>query len=276
MGRNPTAIVLLGGFVLAAALGIWTSVDQAPRDQPLGDAGRRSAFADASVDDKTATRPWEGETPIVATFSIVACDLEQKEWGVAVQSRVLAVGSIVPFASADVGAIATQSLANTKYGPEGLRMLADGKSAEEVVKALTESDEGRERRQLGVVDREGRAASFTGAKCLEWAGAVSGKNYTCQGNILAGKNVVEDMAKAFEEKEGKLADKMVAALEAGQKAGGDKRGQQSAAILVVRQGAGYAGFDDKLIDLRVDDHATPIDELKRLLDLRLRRTHKPE
>ena len=248
---------------MAAALGI-------------GTAERPSRAVGPGETGKAAPGPWEAGPPIVATFSIVACDLEQKEWGVAVQSRVLAVGSIVPFASADVGAIATQSLANTKYGPEGLKMLADGKSAEEVIKALTEADEGRERRQVGIVDREGRAANFTGSKCLEWAGAVSGKNYTCQGNILAGENVVKDMAKAFEATEGKLADKLLAALEAGQQAGGDKRGQQSAAILIVRKGAGYAGFDDKLIDLRVDDHATPIAELKRILDLRLRRTRKAE
>jgi uncharacterized Ntn-hydrolase superfamily protein len=212
----------------------------------------------------------------VATFSIVAADLERQEWGVAVQSRVLAVGSIVPFAEAEVGAIATQSYANTTYGPRGLKMLAEGKSAEEVVKALIDEDPRREVRQLAIVDRQGRIANFTGKECLEWAGAVSGKNYSCQGNILAGESVVQEMAKAFEASEGSLAERLVAALAAGQAAGGDKRGQQSAGLLVVKKGRGYGGFGDRMIDLRVDDHEKPIDELQRLLDLRLgRRKREP-
>jgi uncharacterized Ntn-hydrolase superfamily protein len=208
---------------------------------------------------------------VVATFSIVACDVERREWGIAVQSRVLAVGSIVPFAKGDVGAVATQSYANTTFGPKGLELLAQGTPADIVVQTLTSGDVDRRKRQLAVVDRSGSIACYTGEECLEWAGSKSGRNYSCQGNILSGPEVVEEMAKAFEDTEGRLADRMMAALFAGQEAGGDRRGQQSAAILVVKKDAGYGGFDDRMIDLRVDDHETPIDELKRLLDIRLQR-----
>ncbi|MEK6238337.1 MAG: DUF1028 domain-containing protein [Planctomycetales bacterium] len=209
--------------------------------------------------------------PPVATFSIVACDLERREWGVAVQSKILAVGSLVPFAQAGAGAVATQSFANTTFGPRGLKLLAAGSSAEDTVKQLIAADAGRRHRQLAVIDAQGNVAHFTGDNCLDWAGAVSGRHYSCQGNILVGRGVVEAMAKAFETKTGKLADRLTAALEAAQKAGGDKRGRQSAALLVVKKNAGYGGFNDRMIDLRVDDHKTPVVELKRLLDLRFGR-----
>jgi len=223
----------------------------------------------------TAAETKDGKE-IVATFSIVACDLENQEWGVAVQSRVLAVGSVVPFAKVKVGAIATQAQCNTTYGPRGLEMLASGMSAEEVVAKLTLEDPGAPSRQLAIVDGQGRVAHFTGPECLAWCGAVKGVGYSCQGNILAGEKVVKDMASAFETTEGLLADRLMAALEAGQLAGGDTRGEQSAAILVVKEGRGWGGFSDRWIDLRVDDHKKPIAELRRVLDVKLRRAPKTE
>ena len=205
--------------------------------------------------------------PTVGTFSIVAYDPETKEWGVAVQSRVIAAGAIVNYARADAGAIATQAFANVKYGPDGLAMLADGKSAEDVVKALTEADQGRDRRQLGIVDAKGNAATFTGKGCLDVAMGKTGRHYAVQGNILASKEVVPAMAKAFEEAKGDLGERMIEALRAGQKAGGDARGRQAAGLLVVCAGCGYAGGNDVLRDLRVDDHKTPIEELARIYKL---------
>ena len=205
--------------------------------------------------------------PPVATFSIVARDPDTGELGIAVQSKFVAVGSVVPWAKAEVGAIATQSWANTRYGPIGLELLAQGKSAAETVKLLTEADRRRDRRQVGVIGVDGNASSFTGAGCMDWAGHKTGKHYAVQGNILAGPEVVDAMAKAFEEAEGDLAHRMIEALLAGQKAGGDKRGRQSAALLVVRKKGGYGGGNDRFIDLRVDDHKTPIVELRRLLQL---------
>ncbi len=209
----------------------------------------------------------------VATFSIVAYDPERKEWGVAVASKYLAVGSVVPWAKAGTGAVATQSLVNITYGSRGLELLAEGKPAEEVVKLLTDEDKGKESRQLGIVDGKGHAANFTGSMCSAWAGGKIGTNYTCQGNLLAGEAVVKDMAKAFEEKKGPLAWRMMAALEAGEAAGGDKRGKQSAAILVVRERSGPDRRGDRYLDFRVDDHEDPIKELARILALRL---PKPE
>lgn len=202
-----------------------------------------------------------------STFSIVAYDPLKDEWGVAVQSKFLAAAAVVSWAEAKTGAVATQAWANASYGPQGLRLLEQGLSAEEVVKRLIEADEGREHRQLGVVDSQGRAFAFTGSECLPWAGHIVGEGYTCQGNILVGQETVEAMAKAFEEREGELADRLVAALLAGQEAGGDRRGQQSAGLLLVREKGGYGGFTDRVIDLRVDDHPTPILELKRVLEL---------
>ena len=202
--------------------------------------------------------------PPVATFSIVAHDPESGEWGVAVQSKFIAVGSVVPWARAGVGAIATQAWANTSFGPRGLEMLAEGKSAQEVMDALVAADPGRERRQVGIVDARGGVATFTGSGCSDWAGGRVGKNYCVQGNILAGEAVVDAMATGFESASGDLGDRMLASLEAGQEAGGDRRGRQSAALYVVKRKGGYSGFNDRFRDLRVDDHATPIQELKRI------------
>lgn len=205
---------------------------------------------------------------IVATFSIVACDLDKAEWGVAVQSRFFGVGPVVPWAAAKVGAIATQAYANTSYGPRGLDLLRLGLSAEEVVAVLTRDDPGRSQRQLGIIDREGRAAAYTGGECLDFAGHRVGPNYACQGNILAGPAVVEEMARSFEESPGvPLADRLLRSLVAGQAAGGDRRGMQSAALHVVRPEGGYGGFTDRCITLNVDDHQSPIAELGRLLRL---------
>lgn len=208
---------------------------------------------------------------IVATYSIVAFDPATGDLGVAVQSKYFGVGSVVPWAKAGVGAIASQALPNLNYGPEGLRLLADGKSAKQVVKELTEADPRKSVRQLGVVDAHGRAAVHTGAECLEWAGQFVGTNFTVQGNILAGEKVTKGMAEAYERArkvEGsELADWLMAALQAGEDAGGDRRGRQSAAMLVVREGGGPAGANDRFIDLRVEDHREPTVELARLLEI---------
>jgi uncharacterized Ntn-hydrolase superfamily protein len=214
-----------------------------------------------------------GQTPTqsVNTFSIVAYDPQQQEWGVGVASKFHAVGSVVPWAKAGVGAIATQSFANTSYGPKGLELLAAGRNAEETMKLLTDADDRKANRQVGIIDAKGNAATFTGTKCMAWAGGKTGKHYACQGNILAGEAVVDDMAKAFEAAKGPLAWRIMAALEAAEKAGGDKRGKQSAAVLVVREGGGYGGFNDRMIDYRVDDHEKPIQELSRILALQIRR-----
>ena len=202
-----------------------------------------------------------------STFSIVAYDPAAKEWGVATQSKFLAVGSAVPWAQAGAGAVATQSYANTSFGPKGLALMASGLSAQETLDRLLAEDEGREHRQVGLVDAQGHVATFTGTECLAWAGGLAGKGYAVQGNILVSEATVTAMAQAFETARGELADCLVAALAAGQKAGGDRRGQQSAALLVVREKGGYAGFNDRYLDLRVDDHPRPIRRLKDILDL---------
>lgn len=207
----------------------------------------------------------------VNTFSIVAYDPERNEWGVAVASKYLAVGNAVPWAKAEVGAVATQALVNVAHGPNGLELLAKGMSAEEALKTLSESDKTIQRRQLGLVDAKGKVVAFTGKDCSPYAGHKTGENYACQGNLLAGEAVITDMAKAFEESKGPLVWRMMAALEAGDKAGGDKRGKQSAAILVVRAKYGPNGIGDRYIDLRVDDHKDPIPELSRILSLRVKR-----
>ena len=201
---------------------------------------------------------------MVATFSIVAFDPRKEELGVAVQSKFLAVGAIVPWARAGAGAVATQAMANFNYGPRGLDLMSRGKTAEETLRALISSDDEREHRQLGVVDARGRAATFTGSECFEWAGGVAGEHYAAQGNILVGRETVEAMAKTFEASAGDLAGRLLAALDAGQAAGGDSRGKQSAALLVVKEGGGYGGNNDRLLDLRVDDHPEPIRELVRI------------
>ena len=214
-----------------------------------------------------ASAPRAEALPVVATFSIVAYDPETRELGIAVQSRFIAVGAVVPWAKAGVGAVATQSFANTTFGPKGLELLAKGDKPDDVLVKLLEADEGREARQVGLVDARGRSATFTGQKCLEWAGGVAEENFCCQGNILKGEDVVTGMAKAFKESKGDLGDRLIAALQGGQEAGGDRRGMQSAALLIVREGWGYAGHNDRYRDLRVDDHAEPIRELKRVYDL---------
>lgn len=204
---------------------------------------------------------------IPSTFSIVGHDPEAQEWGIAVQSKFLAVGAIVPWAQAGVGAVATQSYANTSFGPDGLALMAEGYSAEEALGQLIAQDEGRARRQAGLVDAQGRAATYTGDECHAWAGGLTGKHYAAQGNILVSAATVESMAKAFEETTGELADRLVAALAAGQAAGGDRRGQQSASVLVVRPEGGYGGYNDRYLDLRVDDDPAPIERLQALVDL---------
>jgi uncharacterized Ntn-hydrolase superfamily protein len=206
-------------------------------------------------------------TRIVATFSIVGFDPETDSLGVAVQSKFLAVGSVVPWARAGVGAVATQAMANYNYGPHGLELMARGKTADETVEGLTLADEDREHRQVGAVDARGRAATFTGSECFEWAGGVTGEYYAAQGNILVGGETVEAMARTYTETQGDLATRLLSALDAGQTAGGDSRGEQSAALLVVREGGGYGGDNDRVVDLRVDDHPDPIKELMRIRDL---------
>ena len=207
----------------------------------------------------------------VATFSIVGFDPRTGDLGVAVQSKFFAVGSVVPWAKAGVGAIATQSYANVSYGPDGLELLADGKSARETVSTLTSADRNKQRRQLGIVDAKGNSASFTGSDCHDWAGHIEKPIFCAQGNILTGKEVVDTMASSFEQSQkqakGGLCDWLADALMAGQDAGGDSRGRQSAALLVVRKKGGYGGGNERFIDLRVDDHKTPIAELRRLLQL---------
>ncbi|MBA2286092.1 MAG: DUF1028 domain-containing protein [Ktedonobacteraceae bacterium] len=201
------------------------------------------------------------------TFSIVARDPQAGELGIAVQSKFLAVGAVVPWARAGVGAIATQSFANTSYGPQGLEFLATGLSAAQTIARLTAEDEERDQRQVGVVAVTGEPATYTGSACFPWAGGRVGQHYACQGNILVGQETVQAMAQTFEGTSGLLCDRLLAALAAGQEAGGDSRGRQSAALLVVRARGGYGGFNDRFIDLRVDDHPQPIAELKRILQL---------
>ena len=202
------------------------------------------------------------------TYSIAACDRDAAQWGVAVQSKFLSVGSVVPWAEPEVGAIATQAYANPRYGPEGLALLRDGVDAEAAAARLTSADEGRTERQLGIVDALGRAASYTGAECLDWAGGRTGPGYAAQGNILVSAETVDALAETFEGSAGSpLAERLLDCLDAAQAAGGDRRGQQSASLLVVERNGGYAGLSDIVLDLRVDDHERPLDELRRLYGL---------
>jgi len=209
--------------------------------------------------------------PPVNTFSIVAFDPATGDLGIAVASKVLGVGAIVPFAKANVGAIATQSAANTGYGPEGLKLLESGKSAAETLQQLTEADSRRATRQVGIVDARGHAATFTGTNCNAWAGGITGDHFAVQGNILTGEEVVKAMGEAYEKarkvEATELADWLMAALQAGESAGGDKRGKQSGALLVVREKANYDRKHDRYIDLRVEDHPEPVKELSRLLEI---------
>ena len=202
---------------------------------------------------------------IVATYSIAACDLDAGQWGVATQSKFLAVGSVVPWAVPGVGAVATQAYANPRYGPQGLQLLAAGLSAAEVVARLTDADDGRADRQVGVVDARGGGATYTGSDCMDWAGGLAGPGFAAQGNILVGEETVAALATTFVATQGRpLAERLLECLAAAQAAGGDRRGQQSAALLVVEQDGGYAGLSDSLVDLRVDDHPQPVAELARL------------
>jgi uncharacterized Ntn-hydrolase superfamily protein len=209
-----------------------------------------------------------GRSPRLATYSIVACDLDAGQWGVAVQSKFLAVGSVVPWAEPHAGAIATQSYANPRYGPEGLALLRVGKTAQEAVDALTSADDGRDERQVGIVDAHGNAATFTGVKCHDWAGGRTGAGYAAQGNILVSQETVDALAVTFEHNAHlTLAERLIECLAAAQAAGGDRRGQQSASLLIVEKDGGYAKLSDVVADLRVDDHEHPIVELRRLYHL---------
>jgi uncharacterized Ntn-hydrolase superfamily protein len=199
------------------------------------------------------------------TFSIVAADPLAGDWGVAVASRFPCVGAVVPWARAGVGAVATQSWANTALGPDGLGLMGEGVSANDALRRLLEEDEGREDRQVGFVDSAGRSATFTGSTCMGWAGGATGSGFAAQGNILVGEPVVAELARVYSATEGDLCDRLLAALLAGDAAGGDRRGRQSAALLVVREGGGYEGRNDRYIDLRVDDHPEAPRELARLL-----------
>jgi uncharacterized Ntn-hydrolase superfamily protein len=217
--------------------------------------------------------------PFVSTFSIVAVDLENGDVGVAVQSKFPNVRPVVPWAKAGVGAVATQSFANTSFGPRGLSLMENGATAGEAMRILISTDSARQTRQVGIIDRFGNAASWTGLECFDWAGGVAGtswgkpgeivvgKGFAAQGNILVGKPTVEAMAKTFESTKGSLADRLVAALVAGGKAGGDRRGEQSAALLVKRTGGSYDGTSDDYIDISIYDHPTPLKELERLYAL---------
>jgi uncharacterized Ntn-hydrolase superfamily protein len=206
--------------------------------------------------------------PLLGTYSIAACDLDARQWGVAVQSKFLAVGALCPFAEPEVGAIATQSYVNPRYGADGLALLRQGLSAEETVERLTAGDDGREHRQLGIVDAQGRSATFTGPQCVDWAGGRTGPCSAAQGNILVSGATVDALAKTFERTaEQPLANRLLDCLDAAQAAGGDSRGQQSAAVIVVEKDGGYAGLWDAVVDLRVDDHERPLEELRRIFGI---------
>lgn len=204
---------------------------------------------------------------LILTFSIVGFDPIEKEWGIAVQSKFLGVGAVVPWAKAGAGAVATQSYANTAYGPKALELMEQGKSAQETLELLLAEDPEREMRQVGLIDANGTSVTFTGKQCYDWAGGVTGTHFAAQGNILVDEKTVEAMAQVFTVTRGSLAGKLLAALDAGQEAGGDSRGKQSAALYIVKEKGGYGGFNDRYIDLRVDDHPDPIKELIRIYQM---------
>ncbi|WP_096439859.1 DUF1028 domain-containing protein [Alteribacter populi] len=214
--------------------------------------------------------------PLVATFSIVGYDPETKEWGIAVQSKFLGVGAVVPWAKADVGAVATQSFANTSFGPKGLELLAEGYSPEVVVEKLVAEDEEQGLRQFAIMDANGNTAGFTGADCYDWAGQRAGRYCTAQGNILVSEKTVNRLVDTFEQTNGTLAERLLEALDKGQAAGGDSRGKQSAALFVVQDKGGYGGYNDRKYDLRVDDHPDPIRELRRVFELHTLYFSKPK
>ncbi len=201
----------------------------------------------------------------INTYSIVAYDPDEKAWGVAVASKFLAVGAVVSWAQAGAGAVATQSYAKMGFGPDGLAMMAQGKSAQETLDALLAADDGHEQRQVGIVDADGGSAAYTGSECHDWAGHKTGAGYTCQGNILTGPETLDAMEETFASAKGELADRLIAALLAGDTVGGDKRGKQSAAVLVARPGGGYGGDTDRYLDLRVDDDPEPVKKLQQLV-----------
>ncbi|MCH7588786.1 MAG: DUF1028 domain-containing protein [Chloroflexi bacterium] len=203
----------------------------------------------------------------IATFSIVAFSLEEMAWGIAVASKFPGIGAVVPWAEAGAGVVATQSYANTSYGPQGLTHMRSGLGAQETLDLLLADDEDKELRQVGLVDANGKSASFTGSKCLPWAGGRVGPNYAVQGNILTGEETITAMAETFESSEGNLPNRLFAALLAGDRAGGDKRGRQSAAIYVVKNGGGYGGYNDRWFDCRIDDHDDPVPRLGELIEL---------
>jgi uncharacterized Ntn-hydrolase superfamily protein len=205
--------------------------------------------------------------PVPTTFSIVAVDREAREIGAAVQSKFLSVGAAVPWVQADIGAVVTQAFCNTTFGPRGLDLLASGRAPEEALYDLLSEDSGRDTRQVGIIDAAGRSASYTGSKCIGAAGGIADDDFAVQGNCLAAPAVYEAMAACFRSSTGSLADRLVAVLAAGQAAGGDKRGQQSAALIIEKPDGGYGGFSDRYVDLRVDDHPRPIEELARILEL---------
>ena len=225
----------------------------------------------------SAGRHWQNPV-VVSTYSIVACDLEAGEWGVAVQSKFLAVGAVVPAAEPHVGALATQAWANLAFRPDGMALLRDGYSADDVVRTLVGADDGRGHRQLGVVDGQGRAATYTGSECMDWAGGTTGPGFAAQGNILVSEATVDALASTFEGSAGSpLAERLLSCLTAAEAAGGDRRGRQSAALYVVRKNGGYGGTSDVAADLRVDDHPQPIEELERIYRLHdLLFGHTPE
>lgn len=204
---------------------------------------------------------------IITTFSIVAYDPEEDAWGIAVASKFPAAGAVVPWARAGAGAVATQSYANTTYGPLGLDMMADGMSAQQTLNRLIESDEQPALRQIGLVDASGNSATYTGEDCFEWAGGIKGEQFAVQGNILAGPQVVGQMAEAYLGSSEPFPERLHAALLSGDRAGGDRRGRQSAAIFVVKPEGGYSGLNDRWIDYRVDDHEDPVPRLGELLNL---------
>ncbi len=230
-------------------------------------------FASACIGGEPAEFPLleENGEEIVATFSIVGYDPATEEVGVAVQSRAFRAGAIVPYAKAGVGAVATQAAANQSYGPRGLGLLELGLTPEEVVRVLTDADEGRDRRQLAVIDAQGRVKAYTGSATNAWAGHIEGENYSVQGNILASEAVVRAMAEAFESSSGVLAERFMDALDAGQAAGGDSRGKQSGGILIVRPIGDSGRTTDRWVDIRVDDHATPFVEMRRLMEMAVER-----
>ena len=225
-----------------------------------------AAFGCASQGSVVET-PTESDLPPVATFSIIGVDAKTGEIGIASQSKIVSVGAVVPWAEAGVGAVATQAWANTTYGPKGLALLRDGATPKQVVTKLLADDPNRDARQVAVMDAKGNSFAFTGSRCLAWAGSAFGPNCVALGNILAGDQVPTEMVKSFGQDEGDLGSRLIAALRSGQAAGGDKRGRQSATLLVVRKNAGYGGFNDRYRDVRVDDHPRPIEELARVYAL---------